>query len=294
MFHIVSFVETNEVEVVPSSWVHDEQCVWPNLQGESLTKAVKLAMNPRKDWKKFRVKLLYTTDIQSDAEGGVKKPRRIMKSLRLRNFEVLNDRDDDDYGQNSRALKPPPHVQPPTFQSVSPLCQPASQLPASQPVSDETSLNILAGQPPLIHQLSLTHQPSLYQPASQPPVIQQSSLFQSAIQPSSDNSPTMCMSQSHSKEPADSESISYLGLVGGFDLKDIVWRVLKVTFTAAVARGMNWRGVNGKICVQRLVLKEVIIGKNLSFEVIYFQRGFFQNNSYTFTVFLSRFDTSPN
>lgn len=57
--------------------------------------------------------------------------------------------------------------------------------------------------------------------------------------------------------------ITYLGLVGGFDLKDTVWRVLKATFTTPVARGMNWRGVNGKIGVQRLVVKEVIIGKNL-------------------------------
>jgi len=56
---------------------------------------------------------------------------------------------------------------------------------------------------------------------------------------------------------------TFLGLVGGFDLKDTVWRVLKATFTTAVARVMNWRGVNGKIGVHSLVLKEVVIGKNL-------------------------------
>nr|XP_055049605.1 uncharacterized protein LOC129435180 [Misgurnus anguillicaudatus]XP_055049606.1 uncharacterized protein LOC129435180 [Misgurnus anguillicaudatus] len=57
-----------------------------------------------------------------------------------------------------------------------------------------------------------------------------------------------------------SELTTYLGLVGGFDLKDTVWRVLKATFTTALARGMNWRGVNGKIGVQCLVVKEVVIG----------------------------------
>ncbi|KAG1930482.1 hypothetical protein F2P79_022248 [Pimephales promelas] len=59
---------------------------------------------------------------------------------------------------------------------------------------------------------------------------------------------------------AKSELTTFLGLVGGFDLKDTVWRVLKATFTTAVARVMNWRGVNGKIGVHSLVLKEVVIG----------------------------------
>ncbi|XDV31521.1 hypothetical protein PO909_002512 [Leuciscus waleckii] len=59
---------------------------------------------------------------------------------------------------------------------------------------------------------------------------------------------------------AKSELTTFLGLVGGFDLKDTVWRVLKATFTTAVARVMNWRGVNNKIGVQSLVLKEVVIG----------------------------------
>lgn len=80
---------------MPSSWVDGDQCVWPRLRGESLTKAVKLAMKPKKEWKIFKVKLLYTTDnyddarkklpeaelfsdIQSDTESGAKKPRRII------------------------------------------------------------------------------------------------------------------------------------------------------------------------------------------------------------------------
>lgn len=59
MFHIISFLETNEVEVVPSCWVDGDQCAWPRLRGESLTRAVKLVMKPKKEWKER--KSTYTT-----------------------------------------------------------------------------------------------------------------------------------------------------------------------------------------------------------------------------------------
>uniref|UniRef100_A0A9J7ZVN5 DUF4806 domain-containing protein n=1 Tax=Cyprinus carpio carpio TaxID=630221 RepID=A0A9J7ZVN5_CYPCA len=394
MFHIVSFLETNEVEVVPSSWVDGDQCVWPRLRGESLTKAVKLAMKPKKEWKIFKVKLLYTTDnyddarkklpeaelfsdIQSDTESGAKKPRRIMKSFRLQNFKLLSDSDDDDdnEGQNLKGLEPPPRIKPPAFQTFSqstqrpssarqqpPLCQPASQPPASdqspfyKPASQnhQPPLYQPASQPPAGDQ-SPFYQPAsqppasdqflFYQPASQPPAWSQPPLQQLASQPLLNHQPSLLQLNSQPSldylQPAGSESgirrnqplqillreiltkqemlldqqntimrilqsthrprpdvhdgakfrdrlpvkdveslqcleaelkmnpdskselITYLGLVGGFDLKDTVWRVLKATFTTPVARGMNWRGVNGKIGVQRLVVKEVIIGKNL-------------------------------
>uniref|UniRef100_A0A9J8B1A7 Uncharacterized protein n=1 Tax=Cyprinus carpio carpio TaxID=630221 RepID=A0A9J8B1A7_CYPCA len=221
MFHIVSFLETNEVEVVPSSWVDGDQCVWPRLRGESLTKAVKLAMKPKKEWKIFKVKLLYTTDnyddarkklpeaelfsdIQSDTESGAKKPRRIMKSFRLQNFKLLSDSDDDDdnEGQNLKGLEPPPRIKPPAFQTFSqstqrpssarqqpPLCQPASQPPAS----DQSPFYQPASQPPASDQslfyqpASQNHQPPLYLPASQPSASDQSPFHKPASQPPASN-----------------------------------------------------------------------------------------------------------
>ncbi|XP_047670212.1 protein transport protein SEC24-like [Tachysurus fulvidraco] len=224
MFHIVSFLETNEAEVVPSGWVDGDQCVWPHLRGESLTKAVKLARKPKKEWKIFKVKLLYTTgnyddarkklpeaelfsDIQSDTESGAKKPRRIMKSFRLQNFKLLSDDDDDDNeGQNLKGLEPPPHIKPPAFQTFSqstqspssarqqpPLCQTSSQ----PPESDQSPFYQPASQPPACD-LS-----PLYQPASQRPASDQSIFYQPASQPpASDQSPFY---QPASQQPARSQ-----------------------------------------------------------------------------------------
>ncbi|ROJ30501.1 DNA-directed RNA polymerase II subunit RPB1 [Anabarilius grahami] len=220
MFHIVSFLETNEVEVVPSGWVDGDQCVWPRLRGESLTKAVKLAMKPKKEWKIFKVKLLYTTDnyddarkklpeaelfsdIQSDTESGAKKPRRIMKSFRLPNFKLLSDSDDDDNeGQNFKGLEPPSRIKPPAFQTFSqstqspssarqqpPLCQPASLPPASDksPSYQPASQPPASDQSPFYKPASQNHQPPLYQPASQPPASDQSQFYQPASQPPASN-----------------------------------------------------------------------------------------------------------
>ncbi|XP_041789536.1 uncharacterized protein LOC121604163 [Chelmon rostratus] len=63
----------------------------------------------------------------------------------------------------------------------------------------------------------------------------------------------------HTDPGLKSNLISYLGLIGGLNLKDIVWRVMKSTISTQVARQMNWRGVNDKISLQRLALKTIII-----------------------------------
>ncbi|XP_039505965.1 uncharacterized protein LOC120461757 [Pimephales promelas] len=193
MFHIVSFLETNEVEVVPSCWVDGDQCVWPRLRGESLTKAVKLATKPKKEWKIFQVKVLYTTDnyddarkklpeaelfsdIQSDTESGAKKPRRIMKSYRLQNFRLLSDSDDDDNeGQNLKGLEPPPRIKPPASQTFSQ----STKSPSS--ARQQPSLCQTASQLPVIDQFPL-YQPAwsqrpLQQPANQPPSSDQSPFY---------------------------------------------------------------------------------------------------------------------
>uniref|UniRef100_A0A9J8AGW5 DUF4806 domain-containing protein n=1 Tax=Cyprinus carpio carpio TaxID=630221 RepID=A0A9J8AGW5_CYPCA len=269
------------------------------------------------------------------------------KSFRLQNFKLLSDSDDDDdnEGQNLKGLEPPPRIKPPAFQTFSqstqrpssarqqpPLCQPASQPPASDqspfyqpasqpPASDQFLFYQPASQPPawsqpplqqLASQPLLNHQPSLLQLNSQPsldylqpagsesgirrnqplqillreiltkqemlldqqntimrilqsthrprPDVHDGAKFRDRL-PVKDVESLQCLEAELKMNPdSKSELITYLGLVGGFDLKDTVWRVLKATFTTPVARGMNWRGVNGKIGVQRLVVKEVIIG----------------------------------
>ncbi|XP_077091506.1 uncharacterized protein LOC143742509 [Siphateles boraxobius] len=53
--------------------------------------------------------------------------------------------------------------------------------------------------------------------------------------------------------------INNLGLVGGFDVKDTVWRIMRRTISNELAKIINWKGVNGKISLAALHLKDVVI-----------------------------------
>uniref|UniRef100_A0A667YNN4 Uncharacterized protein n=1 Tax=Myripristis murdjan TaxID=586833 RepID=A0A667YNN4_9TELE len=55
------------------------------------------------------------------------------------------------------------------------------------------------------------------------------------------------------------QGINHLSLVGGFDIKDTVWRIMKQTITNNLAKHTNWRGINGKMAMSSLQLKNVVI-----------------------------------
>ncbi|XP_070403315.1 uncharacterized protein [Nothobranchius furzeri] len=55
------------------------------------------------------------------------------------------------------------------------------------------------------------------------------------------------------------ELSSTLSLAGGSTVKDTVWRVLKGAMTNALAKGITWRGQNGKVAFERLHLKGIVI-----------------------------------
>ncbi|XP_071059738.1 uncharacterized protein [Pseudochaenichthys georgianus] len=64
------------------------------------------------------------------------------------------------------------------------------------------------------------------------------------------------------REEADLQNkmITALSVIGGLDVKDCVWRVMKHCFTNSLAKQLNWRGINGKTAFHRLQLKDVITG----------------------------------
>ncbi len=61
MFHIVEFLETEEVEVVPALWVADGVCQWPSLYKlDELVKAIRNEEPPGSAWDAFSVRIIYT------------------------------------------------------------------------------------------------------------------------------------------------------------------------------------------------------------------------------------------
>ncbi|KAL7385096.1 hypothetical protein ABVT39_015405 [Epinephelus coioides] len=52
--------------------------------------------------------------------------------------------------------------------------------------------------------------------------------------------------------------ITALSVIGGIDVKDTLWRIMKHCFTNSLAKQLNWHGINGKIAFHSLQLKDVI------------------------------------
>ena len=61
MFHIVEFLETQEVEVVPALWVANQVCQWPShYKPDELAKAIRREEQPGHMWDAFSVRIVYT------------------------------------------------------------------------------------------------------------------------------------------------------------------------------------------------------------------------------------------
>ncbi|XP_016107651.1 uncharacterized protein [Sinocyclocheilus grahami] len=67
MYHIVSFVDTEEVEVVPVIWVKSGVCLWPPYKGERVQRAAKCLEQPQESWSAYKVKIMYATNNYSEA-----------------------------------------------------------------------------------------------------------------------------------------------------------------------------------------------------------------------------------
>nr|XP_055053877.1 uncharacterized protein LOC129439011 [Misgurnus anguillicaudatus] len=129
MYHIVSFLDTQEVEVVPAVWVKNGICLWPPYKGEGIQRATKCLEQPRESWSAYKIKIMYTaesygearrklplaelqTDLQSEAELESQRPP---KRKTKRNRRLLEDYDTDDeaIAPQKDNLPHAPQIQPP-------------------------------------------------------------------------------------------------------------------------------------------------------------------------------------
>jgi len=62
MYKVVLFV-TDEVEVVPSCWINENQCFWPShLKPTQIIKNVEKSVIPEDNWTQYEIKkIIYVT-----------------------------------------------------------------------------------------------------------------------------------------------------------------------------------------------------------------------------------------
>ncbi|XP_073778635.1 uncharacterized protein isoform X2 [Danio rerio] len=336
MFHIVEFLETQEVEVVPALWVTDEICQWPaHYKADELVKAVRSQEQPGVTWDAFRVQILYTaanykhaclklpeaeayTDLQTAEEDKDDYPKK--KRKRLPNIHFESDSEEEVPVKQKITLPPAPKIKtqnfdkqsavrrkvqrpepqkqktsldlrrsltspkprqsPEPWQSVrspehrqstspEPRCSVTSPQPLelheSQRQSGTTISNSLSS---LLHKL-LTNQEIIMeqlkmiqmnlQNTGQP--VQGQDSLKRVVLPLKDVAALLALEKRlREEEDLKNKMITTFSVIGGVDIKDSVWRIMKHCFTNTLAKQLNWRGINGKTAFHGLHMKDVITG----------------------------------
>ncbi|XP_054709722.1 uncharacterized protein LOC129219370 [Uloborus diversus] len=97
-YAIVNFTQTNEVEVVPVTWLSENGCVWPPFKTTDVQKMVKKLIKPSKGWichearvlgqystydtaRKYLNKAEEDTDLSSEKELGKGKRKKFPQRL---------------------------------------------------------------------------------------------------------------------------------------------------------------------------------------------------------------------
>ncbi|XP_059399404.1 uncharacterized protein LOC132131406 [Carassius carassius] len=173
MYHIVSFVDTEEVEVVPVIWVKNGVCLWPPYEGERIQRAAKCLEQPQESWSAYKVTIMYTannyneacrklplaeqqTDLQSEAEPDSRRPpnRKIKQNRRLL----------DDYNSDEEATKPLNNNLPqaPQIQPLSKrICSSSDELQPSPLGQRQMQPSVWHQKSPGVTQVAETSRPSL-------------------------------------------------------------------------------------------------------------------------------------
>uniref|UniRef100_A0A8C0XX15 DUF4806 domain-containing protein n=1 Tax=Cyprinus carpio carpio TaxID=630221 RepID=A0A8C0XX15_CYPCA len=225
MFYIVEFIETQEVEVVPALWVKDEICQWPaQYRPDDLGKAIRSEEQPGHMWDTYHVRILYTAATYKAAR---------LKLPQAETHTDLQTAEEEDADENPKKKRKR-------------LCKESSWNLCM-------SLFFLA----LLHRL-LTNQEMMM---DQLKVILKT--MQKMGEPARGQEP-LERDILPLKDPTSllglEKNITALSVIGGVDIKDSVWRVMKHCFTNSLAKQLNWRGINGKTAFHRLQLKDVITG----------------------------------
>ncbi|XP_028254437.1 uncharacterized protein LOC114430561 [Parambassis ranga] len=280
MYSVVEFLQTQEVELVPAQWISDGHCYWPgSLRGMALHLAIKNRTEPEDSWDQWEVRTLFTTesyeegrrkareaemtsDLLSEAEACGQRPRRKKKRVQLGGLEVwrgLSQRRTDHLHLPKISLPQLPSYSlllclSPHFQS------PSQSLPSHHtyrwaPQQSEPALlkEVLTKLEMVLDQQSTILRLLQHQVAPGPGVEQIEGL------PLQNLVALQNLEQSLQSPDYKEKMINYLGAIGGADVKDTTWQVLKKLISNTLAKSLNWRGVNGKTSVAGLNLREVII-----------------------------------
>ncbi|XP_023696454.1 uncharacterized protein [Paramormyrops kingsleyae] len=232
------------------------------------------------------------SDLQSEVDDlNQRKQRRIMPSRRLSAAAYQSASDSDEERGGSRGLPEAPPISTKFFTTLQPVLDLAGPHHYQDVRPQQTSLPQHSA-PPSVCQSNGQSLWSHYSPQQLPMatnetceavmkeiltkqemILEQQSLILKLLQ-AQQQTPTdnieegllplkdlealhALEGQLHSLDMRE-KLINHLGLTGGNNTKETVWRIMKRTLGNSLAKTINWRGLNGKTSFASLQLKDVI------------------------------------
>ncbi|XP_075333151.1 uncharacterized protein LOC142391266 [Odontesthes bonariensis] len=233
MFSIVEFLETREVEVVPAAWVASDVCQWP---------------------------CHYKSDEMSDSDDGTVNRRGSLPAapkIKGPSVQAVIERS---LGAQSRS-RPEPQLR---RQLVSPV----HRLPVASPGNSATPAEdqqlstaaplcrVLTNQAMIMDHLKIL---TLTLQKTQGEQVGGQEVLEEDLSPLKDISSLLSVERRVREEVEfKRKMITALSVIGGVDIKDAVWRIMRYCFANSLAKQLNWRGVNGKTAFHSLQIKDVI------------------------------------
>ncbi|KAA0721245.1 hypothetical protein E1301_Tti018142 [Triplophysa tibetana] len=229
------------------------------------------------------------SDLQSDAEvSGQRLPRRKTKSVRIGPPGGQARCSLDSEGEYA---PPPKQIHPPAPIINFPTVTPATTLPAEAPATSHDSFTEMLQNWEPMDEIPLLQgcQTSRGTPQQssetgmlrevltklemvldqQTTILRLLQLREVQVQPfdiEESSLPLQDLPHLHSLEERMQQSpeykqklVNWLGLIGGTDVRDCTWRILKRVIANSLAKNLNWRGVNGKTSLATLQLRDVVI-----------------------------------
>lgn len=292
MFHIVEFTDTSEVEVVPSSWVENGSCAWPFYKSMAkIYNAVMMQETPDQSWATFGVRTIYTTDSYGEAQ--LKLPEATVMSVSQTEEDdghssypkrnISSDGDEENLSGGMRRRKKvkkedllevdaASQVPSPPMTTADAACSSTPWnifSPCSRAVGDKdrTCCNsscllllteVLKSQEVIKQQLELILKNQHKQNGTlQHDDITDASTFDLPLSSLFDLEK---LEHQLNEQPEQMKKlVAYFGVIGGFSIKEAVWRIMKKLLTTSLAKQINWSGANQKVSFRALTLKTVVV-----------------------------------
>ncbi|KAA0721524.1 hypothetical protein E1301_Tti021149 [Triplophysa tibetana] len=242
-------------------WVENGECCWPDsLRGMTLHQAIKNQMAPHLDWDRWDVRTMFSTDSYEEGRKKAKEASDLQSDA-----EVY-------LGKDYQGVKLTPATTLPAEAPATPHDSFTEMLQNWEPMDEIPRCQTSRGTPQqssetaMLREVLTKLEMVLDQQTTILRLLQLREVQVRSFDIEESSLPLKDLPHLHSLEERMQQSpeykqklVNWLGLIGGTDVRDCTWHILKRVIANSLGKNLNWRGVNGKTSLATLQLRDVVI-----------------------------------